>query len=1136
MFCAGLLSIPTAKFTGRFKASQLSSCCSLKQEEARAMSDIFGKSGFAKMLNYVYNRQKRVTKAIFTLRFIYLLGIFCIFPLPAFAQTYTTQFAPGQQQPQNYLKNSAAFRQEIMRMEINVVRGNQSLPITQIPRVQKDDVIKMKLLDEAVGGIKPDQSMWDWTFMVAYVNPNRRADVKEGNNQSAVSQEIQFRKSGWYKEYSFKVPYDSQPVFFLYPKPKYREKILKVVSRNYEEVRKLGEKTIEIAGAYAQISSFLNELQMVLYQTQSSRYANNSTYNSGYYYSYNPYNPYNPYGNKNKKPDIPFNYNAFVEQSIERIARSFNIALPNCWQQGGGGYNSYGTGSYNTYGNTYGSYGSYGSGNQNNFGYAVSTDLINRAQCVAKNIRLEDFDFSVSQLLKQGGIMLATQLRDKFPQLAYWINLAAVAIDFIVKVFQKSPLKLVPTIVQSSDNNAAGSYSAGGSYQNNYSTNYSSSSSNSLNPSSQMQPVKISLYAESQPDANGFVTAYPIVVHKWQAEPDPEVISLYPPVLAEPCLHVGTNLLKNTDLSEAWSDDRFARDFKLVVSSSNGFKKELPLKKNKGLGGWELTITPEDMNQIPKINMTLESEIVGTRGFNEIRSPKFDLPLPLGGSYEITSESQKAFSVGGKRTVTLRNNLGSCRCLQRVVYKPSFGGQFVFEANSGERGLQFSADGREVSFEVDTSHFQPGAGQLEIKSYGDQQQQVNQQASVLNLKLYPLPPNISNVKISKGDSYAIVSGDRLEQVQSVRINGKRAIAIGNQTGQQSYANPGAVNQPYGSSQNLSQSGNQATNPTTPQLSSNASLSIINSLSLPAVSPNEKLFVFEDSNARQTDNTVSIELGLEDNRTFQYPKTFTAAPARPAIVVNENKEIEAFSINETLNAKNQNSSPNSILAPVRSMIFPVETSAISVKVQNALTDYDFKIENISIETRIERSQTTAGYGSNIELPRTSLEVLDWKNLKISFSISEQTKKMLGGRRLQFRIRDRERGDSDWYSIKQTFVRVPEIESVRCTKEMNGMCEMKGSGIDYISQVSTDAGASWYPRESSSTLQTQQSTDGKQTALIPFYADKKLLVIRLRDFPKEAILITSYVFSSTGRAAIGKRAEVNNSAQPNNPLRQ
>lgn len=200
-------------------------------------------------------------------------------------QSYQPQyFAPAPQPNTNYMRNSQAFRQEIMRMEINVARGDQTLPITQVPRVQKDDVIKVKLSDETVGGIRPDQSMYDWTFVVAFINPNRNmrgknksenvdqkpktetlpdsqkavsanassptlssiavpavmppkefkklasakfnfaaSDSKDSTEiagEESVSREINFRKSGWYKEYSFRVPYDSQPVFFLYPKPK----------------------------------------------------------------------------------------------------------------------------------------------------------------------------------------------------------------------------------------------------------------------------------------------------------------------------------------------------------------------------------------------------------------------------------------------------------------------------------------------------------------------------------------------------------------------------------------------------------------------------------------------------------------------------------------------------------------------------------------------------------------------------------------------------------------------------------------------------------------------------------------------------------------------------------------------------
>src|SRR5439155_6948865 len=105
---------------------------------------------------------------------------------------------------------------------------------------------------------------------------------------------------------------------------------------------------------------------------------------------------------------------------------------------------------------------------------------------------------------------------------------------------------------------------------------------------------KISVFAESQPNTNAFVTAYPIVIHKWQSTPDPEIITLPVPALTDNCLHLGQNILKSTDLMNDWMLDAFTKDFKLEVSSSNGFHKEFPLKKNIGLSGWELNITAED--------------------------------------------------------------------------------------------------------------------------------------------------------------------------------------------------------------------------------------------------------------------------------------------------------------------------------------------------------------------------------------------------------------------------------------------------------------------------------------------------------------------------------------------------------------
>lgn len=906
-----------------------------------------------------------------------------------FVANTSTVFAQDLSQPYNfqyntnYMSNSTAFKQEIARLEINVMRqGKGQMPISQVPRLEKNDVLKVRLLDEAVNGIKPDQSNWQWTLLIAYVNPGLN-----GDSEKSVSEEIQFKKTGWYKEYSFVVPYDNQPIFFLYPKPNYREKILNLINKNKDEIRKIGEKTIEIASAYAKIGSFLNELQWVLNRSSYGYYgytgnayssANSNVYtttDSGYGYT----DPTNPSSVTTKTSS--FNKTLFMEQSIERLARSFNIQMPNCWQNG----NYYGGSNYG-YNNSYSS--PYNSGSYNGYstGYSgtlMGNDLISRTQCLARSVRLEDLDFSIGKMLQQGGILLAQQLAQQYPQIAHWINIAAVAIDFILKITQKTPLKLVPTVITTNmmqdglANNSA-------PYSNSYAqvpTSYTANTSSLPNN----EQSKISLFAEASPMDNGFVTAYPIVVHKWQANPDPQVIRLPIPILSDSCLHIGANVLSSTDVMNDWAADTFAKDFQLIISSPNGFRKVLPLKKNIGFNGWELNLTKEDLDSFPKINMPLNSVVVGKRGFNEITSPVFRLPSPATGTWEITPQSQNSFAVGERRTVTLRNSMNNCRCLQAVIYKPSFGGQFVYETGNSETALKFSEDSKEVSFDVDATTFSSGDGQLELRQYGGE-------TVVLNLKLHPLLPTINDFKVAKGDKRFVVTGDGLEQIQALRINGERAIL---------------------DNSNFKKSKNT----------------------------DEREFSFENPNTLILSTSVSLELELQDNRIYQYPKKFNVSLSRPLIVSNGTKEVDGIVVTNSQGVykntvaektKNSNSvNPKIKAAPVSEKLpeFPAGGSEVTVNLNNALTDYDFKAENIEIETRIEDFPNQS---FEVELPKANFYVSDWKHIQVSFLITKPFKDVLGDRRLQFRIRDKERGDSDWYTVRNNSAKNDDIDLVRFAK--------------------------------------------------------------------------------------------------------
>ncbi|NNF00873.1 MAG: hypothetical protein HKN25_17790 [Pyrinomonadaceae bacterium] len=907
----------------------------------------------------------------------------------ALGQTYNTY--------QNHLRNQNGVRQEIARLDITIEReGGVPLPIKMVPRTRAGDIIRVRMLDQPINGILPDQSQWDWTFVVAFANPSRNK-----NSPEAVSREVNFRRDGWYREHAFKVPYDSQPIFFLYPRQNYRKKIRKLINRNANDLRKIGEKTLEISGAYAKIGMFLNQLQDVIRQNPSV-YQNNNGYNS-----YGNYGGYYGYGT------LPQS-NFMKEQFVERLAQSFNIALPNCWKNS---YNNRNNGL--NYGYNPGAYG--------------ANDFTSRAQCVAQNVKLEDFDLSVSKILTQGGLLAATDLAKKYPELAHWINIAAVAADLILRLTRKTPLKILPTMSFSGNN--ASNYAGGNNYnqynypRSNYNqNNYTQNNYNRSGPartSAVIPSQPISIVADTSPTDSNYVSAYPIVLHKWQAQPDPEVISLPVPTLLEKCLHLGRNILKNTDLAYDWLRDPFARDFKLVLSSDNGFTKEFPLIKNMGMSGWDMHLNPQDIAAFPKVKMTLTGEVVATRGFSKIKSKKFAIPIPGGGNWAVSKESKGDFSVGGKRRVSIVNKEGNCLCLRAVRYKPDFGGEFNFAVGAAANAIRISDDGSYAWFEMNTAEFKPGKGKLEVYSHGTVQPQI------IPLQLYGSAPKIKEIVVHKGDKYLFIEGSGIEQVNKLIVNGKPA------------PHDGELQLWY------------------PR--------------------NRKIFVFQNAQDLVLANTVSVEMELEGGRHYKYPGTFKVRKARPVIASGEKGEIEADVLGGAA-VKSRNRFDLSAYP-----IVPVDIAKMTVAVRTSLTDYNLRAENISIETRIENGRVGIK-----ELPRAKFEVIDTFNMRIDFDFDVEHQQFLAGRRLQFRINDRLRGTSDWYTIKQTFVRFPKVNSVSCAA---GKCRITGKGLDYIGPYSTDGGTTWKP-----PLQAKATPKGGHVLIIPDAKRRSLIRVKLRDFSK------------------------------------
>jgi hypothetical protein len=619
--------------------------------------------------------QKITSKKLTIIHFFVGIIVIAAFADSALAQTYpqypqqpyygNQQYDPNGQD-ENYSSKSP-FKIEVGRLEASVYRpGEEPLPLSQVPRLNQGDVLKVKIANEPVNGIMPHQSNWDWTLLVAFINPSRNNATEE-----TVSQEIRLRDKGWYNDNFFTVPYDSQPMIFLYPKPNYRKKILDLISKRPDDIRQMGEKIIEISSAYGHISSFLSQVQYMMAQPD--------------------------YGN------------GMLERSIEGMARTFNLQLPSCWRSSGYGYSGY------NYGST---------------GYGGYNDLASRTQCLSRNIRIEDLNFSVGRMLQQGGLMALAQLKQTHPEISKWIALAAVAIDFIMKLTKKSAIRIIPAVVSTPDNpiypqNGAyggggyyngGGYNAGGStYYNGGSTYYQPTQAGNgfaqqTNPT---EANKIALYANYQPNDRDFVTVYAYVPHKWQADPEPKLTNIYAPSMIEPCFHTGKNMLRNMDLRLEWLSDNFTRDFKLILTDNNGWKKEYELRKNLGLNAWEAEISKDDIAALPKNNV-FDAKIIGKRGFTMIESPVFQIPIANGGTWEASI----APGSKGKSIVTLKRVAGDSRCSQNIIYKSAVGQPVIFPITKENSFLKLTEDRNEITFEVDSPNPTAGADSIQIQQYG----------------------------------------------------------------------------------------------------------------------------------------------------------------------------------------------------------------------------------------------------------------------------------------------------------------------------------------------------------------------------------------------------------------------------------
>ena len=173
-------------------------------------------------------------------------------------------------------------------------------------------------------------------------------------------------------------------------------------------------------------------------------------------------------------------------------------------------------------------------------------------------------------------------------------------------------------------------------------------------------------------------------------------------------------ILRNLDLRLEWLADTFTKDFKLVLSDKNGWKKEFELNKNLGLNAWEVELSKEDLALLPKTSVPFDAKITGRRGFTDVQSESFLVPVSNGAMWESKIKPLSE----NKKLVTLHKISGDCNCEQIIIFKPAVGQQVVLPMVKENSFLKFSDDGKTISFEIDSANPQSIGDNIQMQLFG----------------------------------------------------------------------------------------------------------------------------------------------------------------------------------------------------------------------------------------------------------------------------------------------------------------------------------------------------------------------------------------------------------------------------------
>ncbi|MEC3908919.1 hypothetical protein U5A82_00045 [Sphingobium sp. CR2-8] len=194
----------------------------------------------------------------------------------------------------------------------------------------------------------------------------------------------------------------------------------------------------------------------------------------------------------------------------------------------------------------------------------------------------------------------------------------------------------------------------------------------------------------------------------------------------------------------------YARDVKLVLKAASGETVELPVEARADRGGYVLTggALP------PTFKGTVEGHLYGRWGFDRFDGPDFTMQMPDAGTWTVDGETS-ALVVGRDNGLVLKG--GAPACVESVTMR---------QGDGAPRPVAWKVQGRDaLALTVPLADRKPGALSIDIKYQGVAQ------PSAIALRSYAQASRLDGLLLHAGDKTALLSGQRLDQVESVEVGG-----------------------------------------------------------------------------------------------------------------------------------------------------------------------------------------------------------------------------------------------------------------------------------------------------------------------------------------------------------------------------